>query len=63
MADNANGKMTDIDVKERAEQEGLGYAVMHYMDESDIQNPVTKKLWKKAREAMTALNEHLGGGL
>lgn len=51
--------MNDIEVRERVEQEGLDYAVRHYMDGSSIQNPVTAKLWDEAATALEKLAKHL----
>lgn len=52
-------KMNDIEVRERVEQEGLDYAVRHYMDGRSIQNPVTAQLWDNAAAALNALAEYL----
>jgi hypothetical protein len=49
----------DIEVRDIIENEGLEYAVLHYMDESSIDSTKTAKLWKVAREALQALSKHL----
>ena len=53
-------QMNDVRVREVIEQEGLDYAVRHYMRSDHIQNPVTAALWKSAADALDALAEHLG---
>jgi hypothetical protein len=52
--------LSDHEVRARVDQEGLEYAVRHYMDGSSIQNPVTAKLWDEAATALNALAKQLG---
>lgn len=52
--------MTDHQVAMTIENEGVGYAVLHYMDSTSIRSPETKKLWDDAENALKALMEHLG---
>ena len=51
--------LSNNDVANVVENEGLGYAVMHYMDSSNIQNKELAELWDKAEEACTNLEEYL----
>jgi hypothetical protein len=53
-------KMNDIEVRERVDQEGLDYAVRHYMSGDSCQNPETAKLWDEAAAALNNLAAHLG---
>lgn len=52
-------------VAARVQQEGLGYAVQHYMSGKDIADPELAKLWDEAAEALDKLEkffaEKLGG--
>lgn len=41
------------------EQEGLDYAIQHYLDPQQIQDPETKRLWLRAKHALDALAKHL----
>lgn len=52
-------KMSDIEVREVVDSEGLDYAVRHYMDSNGIGNPETAKLWDAAAEALNALAAQL----
>lgn len=49
----------DFEVRDRVEQEGLDYAVRHYMDASSCKNPETARLWQEAADALNALAKHL----
>ena len=49
----------DIKVKEIVEDEGLDYAIRHYMGSDSIKNPETAKLWDDAALALDALAKHL----
>ena len=49
----------DIEVKERVEQEGLEYAVRHYMSSDSIKNPELAKLWDDAAASLDALAKYL----
>lgn len=53
-------KYTDLEIKGIVEDEGLGYAVMHYMDKENIWSEKTKKLFSTAKNAMLKLAKHLG---
>lgn len=49
----------DIEVAEIAADEGLEYAVRHYMGAESIKSPETAQLWQAADDALTALAKHL----
>jgi len=51
--------MTNEEVRDKVEWEGLGYAVTNYMSEKDIKDPELKVLWKAARVAMKELESFL----
>lgn len=46
-------------MRDIVENEGLEYAVRHYMGADVIKNPETAKLWIEAEAALTALAKHL----
>ncbi len=53
-------KVTAADLAYRIEDEGIGYAVLHYYGR-EIEcdgDPVFEALWKAAFDAMKALEEH-----
>lgn len=52
-------KYTNGDVIDRIEQEGIGYAIMHYMDSSHIKDPETVRLWDNASNALSELVTYL----
>ena len=52
-------KYDDFEVQEICEDEGLDYAVRHYMGPESIKNPETARLWEEAGKALNALAEHL----
>lgn len=51
--------MKNREVAERIEQEGLDYAVRHYMGSKDFEDRKTAELWDAAEAAMNALVQHL----
>lgn len=52
--DHTNGDAADI-----IEDEGLDYAVRHYISGDEFNDPTTEKLWTEADKALTALVQHL----
>jgi hypothetical protein len=50
----------DQEVKDIIENEGAGYAILHYTSASKIKSPKTRKLWSDAEKALKALIEHVG---
>lgn len=53
-------KYTDHEVAEIIEDEGIGYAVLHYMNSTYCKNPETAELWDQAEIALKNLADHLG---
>lgn len=53
-------KYTDHEVAMIVEDEGIGYAVLHYMAADNCKNPETEELWNQAEIALKNLAEHLG---
>ena len=47
------------DVADIVEDEGLGYAVMDYMDSSDFRDLELAKLWDDAAKHLNALSDYL----
>lgn len=47
------------DLREIIEQEGLGYAIMHYVSSGNIQDETVAMWWKKASEALAGVLEVL----
>lgn len=41
------------------EEEGLGYAVQHYINGDSFKDPETARLWTLAAETLDALESHL----
>lgn len=41
--------MTNKEVSSIVENEGLGYAIAHYMSGDDIEDPILKEKWKQAQ--------------
>lgn len=55
-----NHKMTNIGVKERMEQEGMDYALLHWRIEGkDVRNPKLAKLIDEAYESLKKLSDYL----
>lgn len=52
-------KYDDFEVRSIVENEGIGYAVLHYMGADRVENPVTAKLWEDAEKALKALSDRL----
>ena len=44
-----------IDVRDRIIQEGIGYAIMDYMDGSCIADPVLAKMWDDAADLLNKI--------
>lgn len=55
--------MTDQDVADIVNNEGLGYAVQHYMGHENIKNPELASWWQKAKTSLDAIEEILGDKL
>jgi hypothetical protein len=36
--------------------EGLGYAIQHYLDPEDIEDPQLRKLWEEADQALKSVD-------
>lgn len=51
--------LSDDDVAAVVEAEGLGYAVQHYMSADRIANPKLRGLWKRAADALDAIDKIL----
>lgn len=51
--------LDDFEVRDIIVNEGLDYAVRHYMGSEHIENPITKKLWDAAETALNELVKHL----
>lgn len=47
------------DVAGKVENEGLGYMVMDYLSEDQIEDETLSKHWKQAREALEKIGEIL----
>lgn len=41
--------MTNEDILGIVENEGLDYAIQHYLSPSDIEDPTLKEIWTKAK--------------
>lgn len=54
MHDKTNGYAVDT-----IENEGLEYAVRHYIDGAEFKDPVTECLWTEAAQALGRLVKHL----
>lgn len=52
-------KYDDLTVREIVEDEGLDYAVRHYMSSDSIKSEETAQLWSAASDALEALAKHL----
>lgn len=48
--DKTNGYAADV-----IENEGVGYAIMHYIDGDAFKDPETRRLWAAAEQALVAL--------
>lgn len=53
------GEYTNCDAVSIIENEGLDYAVRHYISGDYFADPETQKRWNAAEEAITALTEYL----
>lgn len=53
------GEYTNGDAADIIENEGVGYAVQHYIDGEWFKDPVTALLWTAADNALTALLAHI----
>lgn len=54
MGDKTNGYAVDI-----IENEGIGYAVQHYIDGDSFKDPETRRLWNEASLALSELESYL----
>lgn len=52
-------EQTNRYVAERIEQEGLDYAIRHYMGSDGFTDRETARLWDEAEKALNALVKHL----
>jgi len=52
--------MTNEEVKDIIDNEGLGYAIQDYMSSDDFEDAQLAKLWDKASEALNAVTKYLG---
>lgn len=46
-------------IKDIIEEEGLGYAIQHYISSKSIKDPKLAKLWIAAEEAMSKIIDYL----
>ena len=53
------GQYTNGDAVDIIENEGVGYAVQHYISGDYFKDPVTAALWNAADKSLKALVEHL----
>jgi hypothetical protein len=53
-------KYSDVEVKRIVENEGLDYALLHYLSPEQIDNPELKKLWTEAKKLWTEAAHVLG---
>lgn len=51
-------KLTDFQVAQIVNSEGLASAVHNYMDGENINSSELKKLWKRAREAISDIEDY-----
>ena len=56
-------KYNDSQVADIIINEGLGYAVQHYLPADQIKNPELAKLWQQAEDALNSIEEILGSKL
>lgn len=56
---NLQNTLTNTDAVDIIENEGIGYAVLHYCDADNFIDPKTQLLWKSAELALKDLQEHL----
>lgn len=54
------GELSNKKAKQIIDNEGVGYAVQHYIDGSEFSDPQTVKLWNKACSSLDDLEEYLG---
>lgn len=54
---NESKKYNNEDVGGVISNEGLGYAIQHYMSWKDIEDKQLAKYWKQAAEAMNKIEE------
>ncbi len=52
-------KYTNGDAVDIIENEGVGYAVQHYISGDSFKDPKTAELWNAANKALTDLCEYL----
>lgn len=51
--------MTTKEVADVVDTEGLEYAILHYLDEEDIDSPKLRRAWAKAKKSLNDLIEIL----
>jgi len=54
------GNHSNIDAENIIENEGISYAVQHYISWKEFEDPKTRILWKNAEKALYELEEYLG---
>ena len=54
------GDHTNTDAFNIIENEGVGYAVQHYISWKEFKDPETRRLWKLADETLCQLEEYVG---
>lgn len=53
------GEKTNGYAVDTIENEGIGYAVMHYISGDEFKDPVTAALWSGSAKSLEALRDHL----
>ena len=51
--------MTNKEVSQYVENEGLGYAISHGMSGNDIKDPILKEKWKQAQKLLGEIESML----
>lgn len=54
-----NDLYTNEDLAAVVDNEGLGYAVQHYLAAERIADPEVRKLWQEAADALDRLSERI----
>ena len=53
-------KMSNEEIAEICETEGLSYTVLEYMSADSVENPILAELWQEANEKIKAIGDILG---
>ncbi len=56
------GTLSNYEASAIIENEGIGYAVQHYISGEEFKDPATAKLWLNAEKALNDLKEYLEEG-